>query len=218
MQFDGQFETHVTVHADDAAGVTALRNWAASRGLKFHHIVLDHGQTPSQPMVTRTASGTLPGQLAEAKRLARELADAGFPVRRVKVEAAPGNRDVPANDDEATRHVGRYFEHHVKLALPAGIDLVGLAELAGGHGARLSRNARRDRDDGTSERFVTQRCCGVGWATARREFDGLRTALAAAGYVAMKVEQEYVVADSNLGDDAGWLDGTLSPETPGETP
>ena len=215
MEFDGQFETHVTVHADDTA-VATLRDWATSRGLKFHHIVLDRGRTPSQPMVTRTASGTLSGQLADARRLAHDLADAGFTIRRFKVEAAPGNRDIPVTD--AARHAGRYFEHHIKLALPADADLAALAELAGRHGARLSRNARRDRADGVSERFVTQRCHGVGLVTARREFDALQLALAAAGYVALKVEQEYVVADSNLGDDAGWLDATRSPTTTGEAP
>ena len=136
------------------------------------------------------------------------MTEAGFAVRRVKVEAAPDNRDVPATDAEASRYAGRYFEHHVKLALPADADLAALTKLAERHAARLSRNARRHRDDGTAERFVTQRCHGVGLATARRAFDGLRRALAAAGYTAVKVEQEYVVWDSNLADDAGWLDAT----------
>ena len=208
MEFDGQFETHVTARADGPAGVEALRAWADRRSIKFHHIVLDRGRTPSQPMVTRQGTGTLTGQLAAAAELARELAGDGFAVGRVKVEAAPGNRDIPATDAEAGRHAGRYFEHHVKLALPADADLGALAELAARHGARLSRNARRRRDDGTSERFVTQRCHGVGLATARRDFDALRATLAAAGYVAVKVEQEYVVSDSNLADDAGWLDAT----------
>ncbi len=206
MEFDGQFETHVTARADGPAGVEALRAWAARRGLKFHHIVLDRGRTPSQPMVTRQGSGTLSGQLAAAEGLTRDLAEAGFAVRRVKVEAAPGNRDVPATDAEASRHAGRYFEHHVKLALPADADFAELTRLAELHDARLSRNARRHRGDGTAERFVTQRCHGVGLATARRAFDALRNSLAAAGYVAAKVEQEYVVWDSHLADDAGWLD------------
>ena len=57
MDFDGHFETHVTARADGPAGVEALRAWAARRGLKFHHIVLDRGRTPSQPMVTRQGPG-----------------------------------------------------------------------------------------------------------------------------------------------------------------
>ena len=215
MEFDGQFETHVTARADGPAGVEALRAWAARRGLKFHHIELDRGRTPSQPMVTRQGSGRLSQQLAAAQELAHDLADAGFAVCRIKVEAAPDNRDVPTTDGEATRHPGRYFEHHVKLALTADADLAALATLAGRHGARLSRNARRRRDEGTAERFVTQRCHGVGLTTARREFDALRHALAAAGYVAVKVEQEYVVWDSNLADDAGWLDAAPAEDLEG---
>ncbi len=210
MEFDGLFETHVTLRADDAE---ALRAWAARRGVKFHQIVLDRGRTPSHPMVTRGGAGTLSGQLAAADELARGLADAGFAVTRVKVEAAPGNRDIPPTDADAARHPGRYFEHHVKLALPADADFAALAALAQGHAAHLSRNARRDRTDGTQERFVTQRCHAAGSATARRAFDALRSALAAAGYAAVKVEQEYVVYDSNLAADAGWIE-SVSPGGP----
>lgn len=51
--FAGELETHVTVRADDPGRVDTLRAWAEARGLAFHHIVVDRGVTPSQPMVSR---------------------------------------------------------------------------------------------------------------------------------------------------------------------
>jgi hypothetical protein len=206
--FAGEFETHLTVRADDLARLDALRAWADARGLKFHHIILDRGLTPSQPMVTRRGRGDLAGELAAAAELAAGLAADGYAVARVKVEAAPGNAGVPATDADAARHPGRYFEHHVKLLLDPDADTGPLTAIAAAHAARLSRNARRVRADGRGERFVTQRCHAAGRVTARGRLDTLVAALAAGGYAILSAEQEYVVHDTAPGVDAGWLDPT----------
>jgi hypothetical protein len=204
VEFAGEFETHITVRAPDQAAIDALHTWARDRGLAFHHIVLARGQTPSQPMNGRHGRGTRSGELATANQLRRELALAGFVVSRVKIEASPRNRDVPRSDAEAANHSGRYFEHHVKLALDPHADLAVLTAIAQEHAAHLSRNARRARDDGRHERFVTQRCQGVGAVAAGA---ALRTLLAAlAEYEVVSVEEEYVVHDSDPGVDAGWLE------------
>jgi hypothetical protein len=207
VEFDGEFETHVTVRAEGPDGIDALRSFAGRDRRKFHHIVLDRGRTPSQPMVSRRGRGSLSGELAAAADLSRRLTAAGFAVTRVKIEAAPDNRDVPDSDAEAAdRHPGRYFEHHVKLALAEGTDVRPLAGLACGYAAHLSRNARRVRDDGVSERFVTQRCHSVGRAAARERLGALLAALGAGEYKILSVEEEFVVYDSNPAVDAGWLD------------
>ncbi len=206
MEFEGEFETHVTVRAAEPADIDALRAWADGRRLAFHHIVLDRGRTPSQPMVGRRGGGRLSGETAAAADLSRRLSAAGFTVARVKIEAAPTNRDVPDSDAEAAGHPGRYFEHHVKLALDPDADVPALAALAVEHAAHLSRNARRVRGDGRHERFVTQRCHGVGRRAARARLGALLAALAAVGLPVVSVEEEFVVYDSDPGVDAGWLD------------
>lgn len=204
--FAGEFETHVTVRADDPARLDALRAWADARGVTFHHIVLDRGLSPSQPMVTRRGRGDLPGQLAAAADLIAGLTADGFSVCRVKVEAAPGNAGVPATEADAARQPGRYFEHHLKLLLDPAADLGPLTALAAGHAARLSRNVRRVRSDGLVERFVTQRCHAAGRATARGRLDSLLADLVACGHAVVSVEEEYVVHDTAPGVDAGWLE------------
>jgi hypothetical protein len=206
-EFEGEFETHVTVRAADSAGVESLRVWAERHGLTFHHIVLARGRTPSQPMVGRRGRGGLSGERTAAAELGRLLHAAGFEVSRVKIEAAPTNRDVPDSDGAAAEHPGRHFEHHVKLALDPATDLAALAALAVSHAAHLSRNARRVRADGRAERFVTQRCHAVGRPAARGRLAALLDALAVGGYPVVSVEEEFVVYDSAPGLDAGWLEG-----------
>jgi hypothetical protein len=169
-------------------------------------------------MLTLRGSGRLHEVAAQARQTAERLTGAGFAVLRVKVEAAPWADGVPRSDGDAARHgADRYFEHHVKLLLPAAADTAAVTELAARHASHLSRNARRVRPDGLRERFVTQRARLVGLATAGRRLDALLADLAAGGWQIASVEREYVVFDSDEALDAGWIDertGTQEKETP----
>lgn len=203
----GTFEIHLTVAGFEAQDLAAF---AGRHGVRFTHIELDRGRDPSQPMLTVPAHGTLEEARALARRWRERLVARGTPTTRVKIEAAPWCAGVPQDDAEAAAQPpGRYFEHHVKLLLPAAAvaAMRVAADVGAAHGARLSRNARRRDGDGRQERFLTARCHGAGLATATRRLDGLVAALRAAGLEVTEVEQEYVVDDSNLGLDHGWLDG-----------
>ncbi|MEV5239064.1 hypothetical protein AB0K89_08105 [Streptomyces cinnamoneus] len=203
--FSGDFEAHITVPADDAA-VAAAEQYAAACGAKFTHVVLDRGRTPSQPMVTLRSSGSLPEVREAVGGAVRELQEAGADVVRVKVEAVPWAVGVPESDEAAAALGGSYyFEHHLKLLLPPGADLAPLARLVSAHTAHLSRNARRVRDDGRAERFVTQRCRAVGRRTAGVRLDALVAALRDGGHDIISAEREFVVHDSDGSLDAGWI-------------
>ncbi len=193
----GEFEMHVTVRAAPAG-----EEIAGTVGLKFVHIVLDRGVTASQPMFTGSGRGELDDFRVQTEQWVRGLRAQGLDVIRVKIEAAPWSTGVPQHDDESANHPGRYFEHHVKLLL-TDLEPTDVTEA---HGARLSRNARRVRPDGRSERFLTQRCWSVGRATARGRLDRLLDALHDNSFEVVEVEEEYVVEDDNLDIDAGWLD------------
>jgi hypothetical protein len=93
----------------------------------------------------------------------------GFTPVRVKTESVPWAPEVPAGPCGG----GQYFEHHVKLLLTPGSDLDLLAARVVPHGAHLSWNARRVRDGGRHERFVTQRCRGVDAEEAGRALERL---------------------------------------------
>ena len=203
----GGYETHLTVAA--TTNVEALEGWAHDHGYKFGHIVLDRGETPSQPMLTRGGRGQLAEQVEIARGAARELGGDGFEVVRVKVEAKTSNDGVPVTDEDA--HAGDptlYFEHHVKVILQNEEQIPVLADAVKAHGARLSRNARRTRSDGCQERFITQRCYHMGRTSAKGELAALLKAID--GYEVAEIEEEYVLFDDNLSVDSGWLDAAPS--------
>lgn len=206
--FAGEFETHFTVACASVAGEEdRIRRWAERHGVKFTRIVLDRGATRDQPMLTVRGHGLLPAQREAALTWTERLRAEGFGVARVKIEAAPGNEDVPRTASEARRlPPGCHFEHHVKLALPDGAGTAAVRALAERHTAHVSRNARRDLGGGGHERFVTQRCRGVGRAEARRRLEALLDALATAGFEAVEVEEEFVVHDDHPALDDGWID------------
>lgn len=179
-----------------------LQTWAAGIGVKYTRILLDQGVSADQPMLSWLTDGTPAEAEAVARRRAAELSRAGFPVTRLKVEAAASGPDAPATAAEAG---SRYFEHHVKLLLPAGTDLDPVRAVAARHDARLSRNARRVRADGVRERFVTQRCYRAGRADAAAALAGLLAALTGAGWEVAEVEEEFVLVDDNPALDAGWF-------------
>ncbi|SDK23339.1 hypothetical protein SAMN05421874_10673 [Nonomuraea maritima] len=202
-EFAGVFDVHVTVAAE-GDDVERLARWAAGNDAKLTHIVLARGEVPSQPMVTLAGRGTLTDQRVAADACVARLRGEGFAVARVKIEAAPWNEDVPRSASEAVELAGCYFEHHVKVV--ARDDVAALAEVGGRHAAHVSRNARRRRDDGTHERFVTQRCRGVGLAEAGRRLDALVAELRSRGFAVQETEREFVVHDDNPAIDAGWIE------------
>ena len=202
---DGTFESHLTVPAGQAAELAAF---AAEHGLKFVHIELDRGASPSQPMLTVPGTGSLDRQESAAHDLGERLRAAGINPIRVKIEATPWSTGVPHTDQEAEREPSaRYFEHHVRVRLPAGrvTELLAVTDVAERHGARLSRNARRHTPGGAQERFVNQRCHRVGLTTATGLLDALVADLRAAGHEVVAAEQEYVVLDSRISLDDGWM-------------
>ncbi|MGA4732007.1 nucleotidyl transferase AbiEii/AbiGii toxin family protein [Micromonospora taraxaci] len=206
LEVSGDFEIHITAYASQAE---KLRAFATEHGVKFVHIMLDRGAYASQPMLSLNGRGTLTEQQGAVQRWQHELREAGIHPCRSKIEAAPWCAGVPQSDEQAAAEPGgRYFEHHVKLLLPgtAVADLMALTDLVAPHGARLSRNARRQFADGAQERFVNQRCHGVGLVTAKQRLDELVETLRVAGHEPTTVEQEYVVFDSHLHYDVGWLD------------
>jgi hypothetical protein len=199
----GSFETHFTLRI---AEVREIIDWAQKQGMKLTHIVLLGGEHPSQPMITRHSSGRLQNSYAEAKRIAEQMRSMGAEVLRIKIEMDADNPAAPANTGDAMLcPPACYFEHHIKLLLPAGQEHTALLNVAERHGARLSRNVLRHREDEFEERFLTQRLYRRGRDTAASVLDGLKVELEEKSFTILEVEAEYVVFDSNIDLDAGWI-------------
>jgi hypothetical protein len=203
ISIDGPFEIHVTVALVEESAA-ALRKFCSAHGWKCVHILLSRGQTPSQPMLTCTKTGTIDQVLQIAEHTACTLSEAGFRPVRIKLEASPFASGVPQADDDP-QMPDRYFEHHVKLVLPSG-ESGTLVPIVERHRAHLSRNAFKQREDGHEERFVTLRNFGVGRVSAMARLDELLNALRTAHFNWVSVESEYSVYDTCLELDVGWLD------------
>ena len=193
------YETHVTVLCDSSSEAERLEIWSGAAGLKLTRIELARGRVPSQVMITFAGAPSLAEQAAGTERWVARLRAAGFGVERVKIESTPDAPEVPREPCSD----GRYFEHHVKLVLDASADLEELARRVVPHGAHLSWNARRVRPDGRRERFVTQRCHEVDANGAGVALEVLLAELADLEIV--EVEREFVLYDSDLSLDEGWI-------------
>jgi len=200
----GSFEAHLTVDAADLDRRTAFEARCGELGVKCVLIELAAGVHRSQPMTASYHRGELGAVLGEIESLHAALWQSGFPVVRVKIEAAAMNPGVPITDEEAAAIDG-YFEFHAKVRLPDASDVTALRELCETRSAHLSRNDRK-RDEHGAERFITQRVYRAGRTRAANEFDALLRDLARAGHAVVSMKREYTIYDGKLELDAGWLD------------
>ncbi|MFF4979676.1 hypothetical protein ACFY3O_06340 [Streptomyces sp. NPDC001046] len=192
------YESHVTVRCTGPEESARLRRWAAAGGFKLTHIVLARGRMRDQPMLTLSGSPTYATGAARVREVVARLRADGFDPVRLKTESSPWAAEVPREPCGD----GRYFEHHVKLRLPADTDLGALAARVVPYGAHLSWNARRVRGE-WHERFVTQRCHRVDAEGAGRALDRLLAELRDGDVLG--VEREFVLHDSDMTVDDGWL-------------
>jgi hypothetical protein len=205
--YHGEFEVHITVRTPSEESLGRFRQWCRAREFKCVRIVLARGAHVEQPMATwHRRDVTLSRVVAEAEACAAEMGHEGFPVVRVKVEAALENDDVPQEDADAKAHrPENYFEHHIKLLRVTTIPREALLQTCERHGAHLSRNAFREVAGGQEERFVTLRSYDVGRISSERKLQQLRAALVGLGERVVACESEYCIYDTNLDLDAGWL-------------
>lgn len=190
------YETHLTLDSPPGNGIESARAWAIESGLKWTEIELSHGKHQLQPMITFFGSGSLEAQRETARQIEEQLQPLGLQVVRFKTETAASPTQIAAT--------GQYFECHIKLHLRSPEDWDALLHVAQKNPAHVSRNARRVRDDGTHERFLTLRSYDCDGVEAQKEVQDLINALNEQGLKIIETESEFVLFDSNLDLDAGW--------------
>ncbi|MET8860209.1 hypothetical protein [Streptomyces sp. NPDC004579] len=159
-------------------------------------------------MLTLSGSSSYGEETEQVRHVVARLQSDGFDPVRVKTECTPWAPEVP---DRLGGGDERYFEHHVKLLLDADTDLNALAARVMPHGAHLSWNASRVRTRARHERFVTQRCRAVGADGAGLALERLLRELG--GLMVLGVEREFVLHDSDLSVDDGWIDEPVGVRT-----
>lgn len=206
MPVTDQFEIHLTLDVAHAADRAAdLARLASERGLGLLQIELPRGAAPVQPMLGWRRDGALADCMADIGDVERALAVLGIRTVRAKIEAAPWNVGVPQAGECCPP--GTYFESHLKLLLDDDHSVAVAADIAIAHGGHVSRNARRMREDGRQERFVTLRSTENGLPGIQAQTQALHIALSGRGIAILDAEIEFVVHDSHRALDAGWLSG-----------
>jgi hypothetical protein len=112
---DDVFDVHLTVSRSSER----IESLAAVLHLKYVRIELSRGAQPDQSMLTGQVTGDLRDAIATADKWTVRLQSQRIWVSRRKIETAPWNAGVPA-DDDAVREPGRYFEHHIKVLVATG--------------------------------------------------------------------------------------------------
>lgn len=195
---DGIFEAHVTVATCDEAAFAAA---CAELGVKCLFIGLPRGETPLQPMTGSHHQGPFKQVQREVLDLAAALVQRGFTVTRTKLEAVGAHAAIPKTDALArTLPRARYFEHHLKIAVPEGADLEALDARLRTLEAHLSGNLKKP-----AERFVTVRSPFTGQATADAHFSKVEALVRELGFPVKNRVREYTVFDSGADVDRGWI-------------
>ena len=200
------YESHVTVRCSGPDESARLGRWAAAGGFKLTHIVLARGRMRDQPMLTLSGSPSYSCESARVRDVAARLRTDGFDPVRVKIESSPWAPEVPRRpcDD------GRYFEHHVKLRLTADTDLAALAARGGAPHAPQCWNAPRVGGE-PPPRVVSPPGPPGAAPGAGRALERLLAELR--GCEVLSVEREFVLHDSDVSVDEGWLEEPVGVRT-----
>lgn len=201
------FEIHVTVTLSHAHDLQTFLATCSQHRLKA--IVINLEPTSSmQPMTCSRVTGNVSDAYEHAKNVQTYLEAAGFPVRRVKIEAAPWNSHVPQSDDKRCYYdPSAYFEYHLKFQLPALSWQESLLPLCKAFHAHLSHNALKHEADGTTQRFATIRSYTAGRNSFQEYTEHFQQTVQAAGFVTLTHVTEFCIYDSNSELDAFWYIG-----------
>jgi hypothetical protein len=223
QSYKGVFEAHITLAPLQVGEAFKFMHFCQENELKPVQIELSRGSHTLQQMTASVHEGTYENVLQEVQGIAQKLRIEGFNVTRIKLEASPFNEGLPENNAETVLHAAEnYFEHHLKLLLPADLGKMQttLEHLCEQHQAHLSRNAFKKRQDGMQERFVTLRHYGLGRQEAYEALHILRSCLEKASFQVLKIISEYCVYDDHVALDSNWLtlESQKTPLNTWETP
>ncbi len=192
------FESHVTIEVPTPEVLEELKVTCYNKRIKLSIIELPTGEHPVQVMASVQDSGEYKNIESMTQILINTLKKSNFNITRVKIEgelnSIPEDFKVPVV----------YYEGHIKLLLSNDFDSDRLNELVVGRFGRLSKNARRVREDNLQERFITMRHHGNVNVFEER-FDSMVSFLKNKWFIILELEKEIVFLDTKETLDRGWF-------------
>ncbi|MBI4852432.1 MAG: hypothetical protein HY819_11615 [Acidobacteria bacterium] len=202
----GTFESHITIQLNNQTALSLFRSVCEELKVKCSLIELPNGINRFQPMTSLYHQGSFESVLKEVNGLAQSLTQEGFKVIRVKIEALINNLNVPITDEQAKKFPNNYFEFHLLVTLSSEKDKERLKNLCTQNNAHLSQNAFKKTLYGLNQHFVTMRLYNIGKTNAKAEFSKLIEMLKKENFSLSNKLQEYIVYDSNISLDQGWVE------------
>jgi NTP pyrophosphatase (non-canonical NTP hydrolase) len=197
------FEIHVTV--DNITQVELFRKICDEIGVK--PIVLDlhlSQDVIKDIMTSSTIIGSNRDAYDAAMEIRQKLQDAGFNVKRVKIETVPWHPAAPHNESQPMPK-DCYFECHLPVVLePTEDNLSALRHICKTHNAKLSSNVYKRNQDGTAVIMATLRKYDGGYF----EFQLAMSDFAVDVLQAFEVKKEVVefsIYDTNVSHDFNWI-------------
>jgi hypothetical protein len=191
------FELHLTTTELDEAQLTKFVAFCDTIAAKPILIELPEGQQRQQPMISKVVRCAVPDEIhGIINALQTSFTEAGFPVKRVKVEVPTDHRTEA--EKAFPDFLGGYYEWHGSVKVVNEEKLLNLCRMSGAH---LSANALKNKK---GVRLVTVRGTANerGFRYLVRE---LTANLANSNYPLLKEEAEYCVFDSDKSPDKGWI-------------
>ena len=206
FEYQGIFEAHISMSPINEEKAEIFKNFCQKEGIKAIQIVLARGTTPIQPMSSSIHRGTFSVVKVEVENLVKKIAQMGFEVKRMKIEASPENQDIPQNQEELAKHSDQnYFEHHWKILLQ-GKPSENLRQLCANFKAHFSQNAFKKRGDNYAEHFVTIRLYQKSLTETQNICEDFTNHLEKQNIEILKSITEYCVYDDYVKLDAEWLE------------
>lgn len=195
------FEFHLSVEVVDKHHLQAFKDYCSAVGAKALVIELARGKHQQQPMLSKVGYyQRTPKAIEQAEKEAKKLVEAGFSLRRIKIEIPFDCVQYYATTKPTqSKDVLPYYEWHGKLHYERKDALLEVCET---HGAHLSRNALKAQ---ASLRFITVREFGEQELFVQR-VEALTAELLSKGWNIEKQQWEYCIYDNHTTLDTGWLE------------
>ena len=198
----GTFQVHLTVENYD---MEKFLHVCATNKLKPIFIHLNNGNHRKQVMASFYHDGTYPDIIEEIKTLI-DIHFEEFNVIRVKIKSLISNHGLPDNDIDRLFWSERsnYFEFHYKVLIKSAIRFKKLEELCANESLHLAFNAFKKTSIHETYYFVTMRLFDVGKTNATIRNNHIIRYLTCNHYPPVKVEEGFIIYDSNISLDSGW--------------
>lgn len=199
------FEIHITVNAD--GDLESFKQCCQSLSVKPIILALQReGKSDIKDVMTSSICyGSNQDAFIEMKRIVAGLADAGFTVKREKIETVPWHPAAPQDMElDVKFSPSHYFESHLNFHVNTD-QISDLRDLCKSHGVHLSSNVFKQNTDGSCVVMGTIRDAFTIYQAFKQRVDDVVAMFKNKGYSIEKQIVEYALYDSKYSHDNEWL-------------